>query len=476
MSSSVKSIAHWQEEVSKMLPQLSRSQANGLGSLSYAMNLTGHSGLTHLCGLLADLEQRPFPQVRQRLREFYYEAAAKRGSHRREVEVASCFAPLLAFLLTHWQGQKRLVLALDASQLGNRFVVLSINVMYRGSGLPVAWALLAVGQKHSWNQEWERMLRLLSPAVGDDWMVVVMTDQGLYSPRLVRLIQSLGWHPLMRVREDMGVRARGEGDFHPAGARVNRQGRGWKGQAEWSEQGETIQGTVLVRWERGYEHRWVLVTDLEPSAAQAGWYQMRFWIERGYKASKRGQFHWEQTKMTDPKRAERLWLVMAVAMLRAIVLGGQLEAQAQRQAQARARPSTGRAGSRSKAPQRPRRPGRPPKPQKRPRGREQSCLLRGQQALLASSLRGETQMVGAIVVPPWPTETFAVKGSSPSWHQKQLHTQKRRRAAKRQQHNRWQDAWPVEASPQEEVRLYGNPEAAASLVPKGTRCVTENPP
>jgi len=236
MSSSVKSIAQWQEEVSRVLPNLSRSQANGLGSLSYAMNLTGHGGLTHLCGLMADLEQRPFSQVRQRVREFYYEAAAKRGNKRREVEVASCFAPLLAFLLAHWQGQKRLVLALDASQLGNRFVVLSISVMYRGGGLPVAWTLLAVGQKHSWSQEWERMLRLLSPAVGADWMVVVMTDQGLYSPRLARLIQSLGWHPLMRVREDMGVRAQGESDFHPAGARVNplftrfstpKPGRAW---------------------------------------------------------------------------------------------------------------------------------------------------------------------------------------------------------------------------------------------------------
>jgi len=64
----------------------------------------------------------------------------------------------------------------------------------------------------------------------------VMTDQGLYSPRLARLIQSLGWHPLMRVREDMGVRAQGESDFHPAGARVNplftrfstpKPGRAW---------------------------------------------------------------------------------------------------------------------------------------------------------------------------------------------------------------------------------------------------------
>lgn len=463
MSSSVESIARWQEEVRALLPHLSRSQADGLGRLSYAMNLTGHCGLTHICGLLAHLEHRPVQQVRQCLREFYYEAQAKRGRKRREVEVASCFAPLLAFLLTHWQGEKRLVLALDASQLASRFVVLSISVMYRGGGLPVAWTLLAVGEKHGWNQEWERMLRLLAPVVGTDWSVVVMTDQGLYAPRLYRQIQNLGWHPLMRVRENMGVRVRGERDFQPGGTRVNRAGRGWKGRAEWSEQGETMQGTVVVRWEQGYEHRWVLVTDLEPRAVQAGWYQMRFWIEHEYKDHKRGTFHWEQTKMTDPKRAERLWLVMAVAMLRAVVLGSQVETQ--EQARARAKQPT-------------RRRGRPPKPLRRPRGREQSCLARGQQAILVSSLQEEPLALAPLVAHPWPTTTFAVGGRSPSWQKKRRRSGQRRRAATRQQGERWQQAWPVQVTPQEEVRLFA-PTAATDLaapVPWSSPAVAENPP
>jgi hypothetical protein len=40
---------------------------------------------------------------------------------------------------------------------------------------------------------------------------------------------------------------------------------------------------------------------------------------------KRGGFGWHHTKMTDPKRAERLWLAIAVATLYLVSIGGQAE-------------------------------------------------------------------------------------------------------------------------------------------------------
>lgn len=451
MSSSVGSIARWQEEVRGLLPHLSRTQADGLGRLSYAMNLSGHCGLTRVCGLLAQVENRPMGQVRQQAREVYYEAEAKRGTHRREIEVEPCFAPLLAGILQRWRGEKQVVLALDASQLSGRFVVLSISVMYRGCGLPVAWTILPAHQKHGWNQEWKRMLDVLAPAVGGEWNVLVLADQGLYSAPLYRQIQRFGWHPLMRVHENLGFRGFGEADFRHLGQRVSRRGRGWKGQGEWSEKGERMQGTVVVRWERGYEKKWVLVTDLSPKAVQAAWYQMRFWIEDEYKDHKRGEFHWEQTKMTDPKRAERLWLVMAVAMVRAVLLGGVLEAE--EQARVRKKRSAR---------------GRPPKPQRRPRGREQSCLVRGQQAILATSLNGDVPSLGEVVAPAWPKATYPIGPPSASWVDKKRRREERRLAAKRRQRKRGQEGSPTRGNTC--LRRSGD------LVALAAPSVQENPP
>ncbi len=56
------------------------------------------------------------------------------------------------------------------------------------------------------------------------------------------------------------------------------------------------------------------------------WYGLRAWIEAGFKDVKRGGWQWHQTKMTDPERASRLWLAMAVATLWVVSVGGEADA------------------------------------------------------------------------------------------------------------------------------------------------------
>ena len=52
---------------------------------------------------------------------------------------------------------------------------------------------------------------------------------------------------------------------------------------------------------------------------------MRSWIECSFKDTKRGGIGWHQTKTTDPVRAERQWLAIAVAMLWLISVGSEDE-------------------------------------------------------------------------------------------------------------------------------------------------------
>jgi hypothetical protein len=55
------------------------------------------------------------------------------------------------------------------------------------------------------------------------------------------------------------------------------------------------------------------VTDLDPDQAEGLWYGMRSWIEGGFKLLKSGGWQWQTTRVTDPDRVGRLWLVLAVA-------------------------------------------------------------------------------------------------------------------------------------------------------------------
>ena len=52
---------------------------------------------------------------------------------------------------------------------------------------------------------------------------------------------------------------------------------------------------------------------------------MRSWIEGGFKLLKRGGWQWQATRMTDPDRVERLWLVLAVATRYVLAVGGEAD-------------------------------------------------------------------------------------------------------------------------------------------------------
>src|SRR6266705_3082191 len=422
MSSSVTSIAALQKRVGEMLPSLSKAEAQVLGLLSYGILLFNGCGLTRLSHGLAKIEQVPVGRLRQRLREFSYEAEAKRGNKRREVKVEACFADLLRGVLRGWEGKKELALALDASTLGERFTVLSISVMYRGCGMPIAWKIIKAGQEGEWRPYWEGLLCALEGVVPPDWKVIVMEDRGLYAPWLYQAIQRLGWHPMLRVKEDLSFQESNEEIFSPMGMRVKRRGRGWKGKGQWSEHGERMQGTVLIRWEKGYEEKLVVVTDLDEKEANAAWYQMRFWIEDEYKDHKSGGWGWEQTKMTDPKRAERQWLARAVAMQIAVLVGGQEEAEEQEHKRRAAKKLNGK-----------RRVGRPAKPVCRPRGREQSVLVRGQQTIQGGVIRGQEIPQGHVVTEEWPKQTYAVAKPTKSWVKKSKEKEAKKRYHKNKQ-------------------------------------------
>lgn len=416
MSSSVASIAAVQKRVGEMLPSLCKAEAQVLGLLSFGILLLGGCGISRLSHGLAKIEQVPAGRLRQRLREFCYEAEAKRGKKRREVKVEACFADLLRAVVRGWEGKKELALAMDATTLGERFTVLSISVMYRGCGLPIAWKIIPAKQEGSWRPYWEGLFSTLEGAVPADWKVIVMADRGLYAAWLFQAIVKLGWHPMLRVQEDLSFRQEGQESFSPMGERVKRRGRGWSGKGEWSETGERMEGTVLIRWEKGYEEKLVVVTDLDEKGANAAWYQMRFWIEDEYKDHKSGGWGWEQTKMTDPERAERQWLARAVAMHMAVLIGGQEEA-AEQERQRRA--ANKRKGKRPV--------GRPPKPVCRPRGREQSVLMAGQQSIQAAVARGEEIPVGHVVTEEWPKQTYAVAKPTKSWVKKSKEKEAKKR-------------------------------------------------
>lgn len=319
----IQQLDQWRSVVSEHLPHLNKPQATVLALWSFGMAVIKSCALTTVKLFLALLLNVKENTMRQRLREWCYDSKDKRGDKRVDLNVQSCFPFLLRWVMSWWQGNQ-VAIALDATTLSDRFTVLSVNVVYRGCAIPVAWTVLKGNTKGAWNREWFRMLRSLKSCVPESYAVIVMTDRGLYSPELLRHIIKQGWHPFMRINAGGTFCPEGESVFRPISSFARQPGESWQG-AGLAFKTRRIPITLLARWEEGMEEAWFVLTDLSPQASDICWYAMRAWIEQCFRTIKRGGWQWHRTRMEDPKRAERLLLAIAVATLWLLSVGGEVD-------------------------------------------------------------------------------------------------------------------------------------------------------
>ena len=318
-------VTAWTVMIQHHMPHLTKPQATVLALWSLGRGLARSCALTAVSAFLAAWLGRKEPAVRQQVREFCYEAAAKRGPARCAQAVEPCFVPLWAWVVAQWEGPQ-VALALDATTLGTRCTVLALSVVYRGCALPVAWPVLGAPATHAWRREWLRMLRQVRQAVPRAWTGIVLADRGWYARWLLRRITRLGWHPFLRLNTGGTFRPQGQVRGGPLKTLVPEPGTTWQGTGmAFKGRHRQLHCTLLACWEAGYKEPWLILTDLPPEASTACWYGLRAWIAQGCKSTTRAGWQWQRTHRTKPDRAARLWLAVAVATLWLLSGGGEAE-------------------------------------------------------------------------------------------------------------------------------------------------------
>lgn len=262
--------------------------------------------------------------LRQALREGLRDGTDKAAPCQIALDVTTCFAPLLRWILTAWHGDQ-LALALDATMLEDRVVVLCLSVLYRGSAIPIAWQVVPANRRGAWLPHLLTLLTQVAGGIPATMTVLVLTDRGLWSPALWQQIRDLGWHPLQRLRPDVTFCPSG-GRRGPARTLVTGPGQAWVGTGiAFKHASVKRSGTLVVCWVHGAKEPWICLTDLAPEAVGVAWYGLRTWIELGFRFLKRGGWDWQHTRRTDPARIARHLLVVALATLITALVGTRVE-------------------------------------------------------------------------------------------------------------------------------------------------------
>ena len=281
-----------QQSVEHHMPRLRRSQVMGLVLWVYGTILARSSCQNAVATALVAMGS--WNNLRQYLREWLYDGRDRASPCRMQLDVRSCFVPLLRWLLSLWQSDK-LVLAIDPTLKGDQITSIVISVVYRSCAIPVAWHILPANRPGEWIAPTLSLLKLLSGAVPKDKRVLVMCDRGLRSPRLWEQICSVGWHPYARQSintifcPDARTRL-------PARTLVPGPGYAWVGRGTaFRATNRRRRGTMIVVWDIDQEEPWVVMTDLPPDEAGVYWYGLRFWIELGFRAIKSVGWQWQKT-------------------------------------------------------------------------------------------------------------------------------------------------------------------------------------
>jgi hypothetical protein len=316
-------LEYWIEELSTAFPKLSRSQRQVLGLYSYGMSMSQRCGQTIISVFLALLLKLKSQNLRQRLKEFLYEAQQKSGQQRRELELELQFEPLSRWLLEQWKDKKKLVLALDVTYLKDRYMILCISLLYGQCAIPIAWKVLLANSKGEWHPLWLSLLAQIAPAFPKNSQVLLLFDRGLYSKRLFEAVRAYGWHPFMRTYEQ-GLYKRPKGrNWHALKGLAKRGMKAYAFKVQCFK-GDTLEAYLWLEWDKAQNEACLLLSDLAPRQVKGNPYPLRMWIEASFKDWKRGGFRLEQCKTPDPQRLARLLFVLALAFFYLLRLGNAL--------------------------------------------------------------------------------------------------------------------------------------------------------
>lgn len=252
-----------------------------------------------------------------------FERRWQRFVSNQRIRVRSLYVPLVLGAIKNWHSQ-RLYLALDTTMLWNRFCIIHISIVCGGRAVPFLWKVLEHKSSTVAFAEYKLMLRLATKLLSSYPNIMLLADRGFANHELVNWLQDSKWHYCLRLPCDVilhGVRK------HPIELKYL-----FPQKAEavlCHDVGLWLDGkyrcNVVLANVRGVKEPWAVITDENPSLQTLWQYGLRFRVEELFLDSKSGVFQLEDSKIRHAKALERLYLIVALALLFATCHGMALQ-------------------------------------------------------------------------------------------------------------------------------------------------------
>jgi len=217
-------------------------------------------------------------------------------------------------------SEQRVYLALDTTVLWNQFCMIHLSIVCGGRAVPFLWKVMEHKSSTVKFKEYKLMLKLAHHLLSQYSDVMLLADRGFANHELMTWLKNSNWHYCLRLPCDVVLHGARR---HPIELKYlyppKSEAALYHRVGLWLD-GEHRCNIVLANV-KGVKEPWAVITDEEPSLKTLWQYGLRFRVEELFLDSKSGVFQLESSKIRDSKALERLYLVVALALLFATCQG-----------------------------------------------------------------------------------------------------------------------------------------------------------
>jgi hypothetical protein len=215
----------------------------------------------------------------------------------------------------HWVVGARvsLLLALDWTDFeGDDHTTLALNVITdHGRATPLVWRTFLKSElKDQRNDHEDELLQFATTLLPEGIKVTLLADRGFGDVKLYQFLTELGWDYMIRFRGCVHV-ATDDEPARPANEWLHPSGKTYV-----THERQPVPTVVCVK-AKGMKDAWFIATSRSDLAGRAvvDFYSRRFTIEETFRDDKDDRFGLglKEATIGDPKRRDRLLLVLAIA-------------------------------------------------------------------------------------------------------------------------------------------------------------------
>lgn len=249
------------------------------------------------------------------------ERQLSRWLHNDRIRPMHVYRPLIEKVLHKWAGET-IYLALDTSQLWNRFVIIRLALVYRGRALPVGWIVCASQSATVSVALYQRMLADVAAVIPKDSHVILLADRGFADVKLMKIVCQLGWHFRIRIKQSLWVYRATKGGrtvkaLMPPPGEARFLSHVWLTRQQF---GPLHLAVAHIQTKNGYQ-KWAIISDEPVGLDTFDEYGLRFDIEENFLDDKSAGFDLESSQIADSEALSRLCLILATATLYLVSIG-----------------------------------------------------------------------------------------------------------------------------------------------------------